>query len=66
MNKALRQKKTELYRKSKALRELASATDNYKIAKKIRKEQQDAYKQWEFVKYLSEVMEKMEKGGRKI
>lgn len=51
-------KQTELYRKSKELRDLTMARGSFEQKIKVRKKQDELYKQFEFYKNLNKAIDK--------
>lgn len=54
-------RKKELYKKQRYLRDLTMASSSYKQKQKIREEQDKLYKQFKFYQGLSDVYEKKRK-----
>lgn len=61
----IREKKYELYKKQKYLRELSMAKSSYEQKEKIRKEQDELYKKFMFYQGLTDTMDKERMGKNK-
>lgn len=55
---SVREKKYELYKKQKYLRELSMAKSSYEQKEKIREEQDRLYKKFKFYQGLTDTMDK--------
>lgn len=62
---SIREKKYELYKKQKYLRELSMAKSSYEQKEKIRKEQDELYKKFMFYQGLTDTMDKERMGKNK-
>lgn len=56
MTRELQDRKRELYHKSKALREIDTGKLSFEKTREIHKEQDDAYKRWNFINNLENAM----------
>lgn len=56
MTREIQDRKRELYKQAKILREIAPDASNFKKMQEIRKEQDDAYRRLQFINNLEKAM----------